>query len=662
MGTFTVSTTSALLTCLATARSGDTILLASGTYSGVLIQNLSLAGVTITSADLGNPAVLTDMTIRYCTGLNVNNLEMFVTKDMPFQVQNSSNITLDQLNVHGSLDGTSNDDFRGMMIRDSSNVTVSSSWFHELTDALSHNNAQYFTAIGNRFETIRDNGICGGGSSHVLVSDNVFLNFDHVGGVHPDAIQFWTAYTTTNATDIVVTGNLVNRGTGTAIQGIWIKDDLGNMPYQNVTVTNNVVVGAMYNGIALVGVQNATVSSNTVIGEVDQNSWLGFTNVTGATISDNIASAYSFSNSTYTAAGDVLTSSLSLADAMTDSGLLAASSLPGGNGTVTSQFKAAVLANINLIGFTDGPSPTGQTYNFGVVNVYGTSGVDRLSAGTVGGYHLYGYDGNDSFTGSHNGIPTIMEGGIGDDSYTIYQAADFIVERPGEGNDSVYSAIDYTLPDNVETLRALSGGLTLHGNALANVVVATAGGDTLYGEGGDDTVQGAAGNDTLYGGDGVDRLYGYDGNDLLDGGAGNDVLTGGNGNDIMLGGDGNDTLEGGAGSDILTGGAGSDTFVYRATDANTGNLATSTDTITDFSTAQGDKISLSAIDAKLGTTADDAFTFIGTQAFHNIAGELRYVAEGDGITIYGDNTGAGVATFALHLSGLTSITSSAFTL
>jgi uncharacterized protein YegL len=67
---------------------------------------------------------------------------------------------------------------------------------------------------------------------------------------------------------------------------------------------------------------------------------------------------------------------------------------------------------------------------------------------------------------------------------------------------------------------------------------------------------------------------------------GNDFLNGGDGNDIIYGQSGNDTLRGGAGNDILFGGAGKDTFVWKSGDVGT-------DTIKDFSHAEGDKLDLS---------------------------------------------------------------------
>ncbi|WCE31245.1 cadherin domain-containing protein [Vibrio sp. SCSIO 43137] len=89
-------------------------------------------------------------------------------------------------------------------------------------------------------------------------------------------------------------------------------------------------------------------------------------------------------------------------------------------------------------------------------------------------------------------------------------------------------------------------------------------------------------------GSGNDTVYGEEGTDIIFGGSGNDTLVGGSGNDGLHGGSGNDTLDGGLGNDILVGGSGADTFVWTKTSVENG-----TDTITDFSKAEGDKIDLS---------------------------------------------------------------------
>ncbi len=124
-------------------------------------------------------------------------------------------------------------------------------------------------------------------------------------------------------------------------------------------------------------------------------------------------------------------------------------------------------------------------------------------------------------------------------------------------------------------------------------------GTTLNGTERDDILLGGATNDTLYGGKGNDVLIGGSGQDTLYGGNGNDRLEGGVDNDTLYGDAGNDILIGGVGNDILNGGLGADTFVWGATDN-----VNQTDTINDFSKAQGDKINAKALLVQLGWDQD----------------------------------------------------------
>ena len=661
MTIFNVTNTTDLVRYAGLAQDGDVILLDPGTYSGVSIQNIIKTGnVTISSLDPSQPAVLTDLIVKNCQGLTFSQLEMFATTDMPFQVLASSRINLDQIDVHGTLNNDPTDDVRAMIVRSSSYVNVTNSYFHEVSDALSHTNDQNITFSGNRFDLIRDNGISGGGSSFVTLSGNVFTSFDHIGAVHPDAIQFWTSNTNAAATDITITGNVFDRGTGVAVQGIFLQDEIGNLPYQRVNIADNVIVGAIYNGIAVRGAVDATLSNNIVIGEEDQISWISLYNVAAATLAGNISANWSFVNSNVSGSGDIQATPLTLADAAINFATLSALAQPGQLAGVPIQYGQLTMFDVTQLGYTDTAPLSGLPQNFAVILIAGTAGNDTLRVGTIGTSHLMGLDGNDSLIGSHNG-GHFLEGGKGDDSYTLYNAGDIVIEAAGEGADTVYSYVNYTLAPEVENGRAMAGGLTIHGNALDNSLSAAATGSTLYGDDGNDTVQGAAANDTLYGGNGNDRLFGYDGNDRLDGGVGDDKLYGNNGNDTLIGGAGNDTFEGGSGADQLSGGSGLDTFIFRPTDFTT-NLAASQDTITDFSAAQGDKIGLTAIDAITATAADDPFVFIGNSGFHGIAGELRYATVSGGLMVYGDTNGDRVADFQIKLNNVSTITSSAFIL
>jgi Ca2+-binding RTX toxin-like protein len=127
---------------------------------------------------------------------------------------------------------------------------------------------------------------------------------------------------------------------------------------------------------------------------------------------------------------------------------------------------------------------------------------------------------------------------------------------------------------------------------------------------------------------------------------GANVLSGMAGDDSLLGLEGNDILIGGSGADSLKGGPGSDVFLYQSV---SDSIASAMDRIVDFAT--GDKIDLSQIDANSGAANDQAFAFVGTNAFTGTAGELRYEISGGATYVYGDTDGDGSADLVIMLAG-----------
>lgn len=169
-------------------------------------------------------------------------------------------------------------------------------------------------------------------------------------------------------------------------------------------------------------------------------------------------------------------------------------------------------------------------------------------------------------------------------------------------------------------------------------------GIVLNGKAGNDSLSGKSAADTLYGNGGADKLYGNAGADKLYGGDGNDQLYGGTGNDYLSGGKGSDLLQGGGGKDVLIGGAGADDFVFK-TVAESGK-GSGRDVINDFSRAQGDDIDLRGIDANTNVSGNQAFLFIGGNAFSGKAGQLQYK---NGV-VAGDVNGDKVADFHIEIA------------
>ena len=288
-----VSTGRELVSALSRAQGGDTIVLAAGSYSSVTLKGLNFSTpVTITSADPSNPAVLSDFSVTSVSGLTIQNVAVTVGKKMGMTVGQSENIVIDHIDVAGPSSGKPGGN--GLKIDKSTDVVVTNSSFHDLGYGLTHVDSKHVTISGNSFENIRVDGIRGGGTSFIEISGNSLRNFFRDPGEHGDAIQFWTKGTTGSAHDIVVKDNLIERGEGNRMQGIFFGDESrGKQPYIDVEITGNTILGTGYNGINLYPAKGAVISGNTVVGYHDMKAWIRVDGSTNVQLYDNIATEFS---------------------------------------------------------------------------------------------------------------------------------------------------------------------------------------------------------------------------------------------------------------------------------------------------------------------------------------------------------------------------------
>ena len=176
----------------------------------------------------------------------------------------------------------------------------------------------------------------------------------------------------------------------------------------------------------------------------------------------------------------------------------------------------------------------------------------------------------------------------------------------------------------------------------------TQGPDNITGTTENDNILSLGGNDRINGGYGYDYILGGTGNDEIYGNQDDDYLGGGDGNDIIDGGFGYDLVRGGPGKDTLKGGPDGDRFDYGLTsDSPVGS--SSRDLIQDF-VRGSDIIVVSGIDARTGTSGDQAFTFIGKAAFTG-TGQLRAFQSGTHTIVQGSNDGDKTPEFDIDLKG-----------
>ncbi len=171
------------------------------------------------------------------------------------------------------------------------------------------------------------------------------------------------------------------------------------------------------------------------------------------------------------------------------------------------------------------------------------------------------------------------------------------------------------------------------------------------------------GNDILNGWSKNDYLAGFNGGDIINCNGGNDLADGGAGNDFLRGGAASDILHGGLGKDTLTGGTQRDLFNFISVlESRPG--AANYDVITDFQRGNnntGDDIDLRGIDAKAGTIGNDAFKWIGLQAFHHVKGELHYKdIAGPGVLVEGDTNGDAAPDFQILVKNVSALAAGDF--
>ena len=317
MTVYTAGDTTTLASDLKIAAAGDTIQLTAGTYGPVTITGLNFgAGVTITSADPGNPATITQLALKNVTGLTFSGLNFSIAgfpvggsgsnATWPFRVTGSTGITFDKIAMSGDPNGTLANTVCGLLVETSQQVSVTNSTFDHIHTALQFLNSDGVAVSGNSFQYIYDDGADFAATSDVTVSKNTFTSFhwDATDTQHPDCIQFYSlSGQTVIPTNITITDNNYTRGDGAPVHGIFMHDENGANPFTNVVISGNTLTGAQANGIVLIGGVNATIENNTVTSYADQKSWIQVETVNGGSVSGNAAAQY-----VYSALGGVNTS------------------------------------------------------------------------------------------------------------------------------------------------------------------------------------------------------------------------------------------------------------------------------------------------------------------------------------------------------------------
>lgn len=243
----------------------------------------------------GQGAVLERLTINKSASIRLVNFELVAVHANgtdPFKILDSEGITLERLSVHGSLDDDPSNDTSAMQIRRSRNVKVVGLEFQQLANAVTHLDSENVLFADNYLHDIRMDGIRGGGTSNLTIERNYFTNFRPLPADHPDAIQVWNTNTKAPASNILIRNNLIARGAGLPMQGIFVTAQSSRLRYQGVVIRDNLVIGSLYHGITVSGADGVTLVDNTVLTYPDIGARISVDKATDVAMTANAAPTF----------------------------------------------------------------------------------------------------------------------------------------------------------------------------------------------------------------------------------------------------------------------------------------------------------------------------------------------------------------------------------
>jgi Ca2+-binding RTX toxin-like protein len=429
-----VSDASSLTSALQSAASGDRILLAPGNYGAVSISGLAAPGVTITSQDTSNEAVFTGLNVANSSGITLSYIEVAKnaapgTFAYAATISGSSKIALRNMNIHGSLDSDPTDDMNGVKIAGSDSITVDHTEIKQFLNGMAIGGSSNISITHNNIHDVESDGIDVTTTKNIKIDANQFHDFHHLPADHSDAIQFFTLGQPAASSGIVITNNEIYQAAGTPMQGIFITDGTGVLPYSNIMIKYNSILGGNWNSIYVDHSTDATVRNNYAAPLNIINSQTGtpmlaqvvMKNIDSLTMTGNHGSVYVYSN-----LGDSNFAGNTLTDAVDTARV-------GQAITYWSQITNQPIDLTNI-------GPAGLT-------VKGTSGADLL-VGSSSNDSIYGGAGNDTIIGAGSGDHLV--GGDGADLFVFKATTDSPTTNPdviadfneGEGDKIDLSAMD----------------------------------------------------------------------------------------------------------------------------------------------------------------------------------------------------------------------------
>lgn len=278
------ATTSTFTKLLATAKSGDTLVLAPGNYGALAMSNkhfaqdVTIKGGTFTSVAL---AKVSGVTLDGTT-VNFTPSAASTSNSQAIRIWGSDDITIVNAKVTGGLSvngvarsATKLDSSgnvlglpvgKGINVESSTDVVISHSDISRFAKGITFSDVSNLTVSDNDIHALRTTPISGSGHDGLSITGNHTWDSSpwNYGGTgdHGDRIHIWTD--DRPWTNVVISDNLLEQGAGAPMMGIYLDDNLKGFGFPDVLISGNTVIDGNGQGMRLENVSGMVVDNELI--------------------------------------------------------------------------------------------------------------------------------------------------------------------------------------------------------------------------------------------------------------------------------------------------------------------------------------------------------------------------------------------------------------
>ena len=270
MAILRVSNQGQLDSALRSAGGGDTILLSSGTYDNLTLNDRFEQKVTIAS-EAGNPAVINQMLLRGAANIELKGLKFDYVPgrsgDNPFWIEGGRGITLVDIDIEGKASGQYGAGV-GLRVKNSQDIEILNSEVSNFRNGFAFTNSDNVRVVNNDFRGMSNDSMLLGGMTGMVIQGNDFRAMNSNPAVqHKDMIQFFTGSGSPASRDIVIRDNVIDNPEHS--HAIFFTNPMANSGdrgayYQNIVIENNDIRSAHAHGISINNGDGVTIRNNTL--------------------------------------------------------------------------------------------------------------------------------------------------------------------------------------------------------------------------------------------------------------------------------------------------------------------------------------------------------------------------------------------------------------